>query len=147
MMLHELAKISKKRKRVGRGGGRGGTSGRGHDGQNVRTGDKQGHVFEGGQMPLIRRLPKRGFSNKPFASETEVINIGRLNELFNNGEEVTKAALVERNVIRGKKGVLLKILGEGTLEKKLIVKADAFSASAIEAIKKLGGEVHITVEK
>lgn len=144
LQLHNLRRAVKKRKRVGRGGSRGGTAGRGHKGQSARSGGSVGIIFEGGQMPLSRRLPKRGFSNAPFKDTYEVINIDRLNVLFADGQTVSKAALVERGIIH--KDSKLKILGRGTLDKKLIVEVDAISQSAREAVEKSGGKVKLTKE-
>lgn len=142
MKLNSLVRLTKKRKRRGRGGGKGGTSGRGHDGQGVRTGDNIPARFEGGQMPLVRRLPKRGFSNASFKTSYEIINIGRLNELFNSGDTVTRESLVARGALKKTSKGLLKVLGNGELTKKLTVHAHVFSDSAAEAIRKHGGEVH-----
>ena len=136
----------KKRKRIGRGGSRGGTAGRGYKGQKARSGAHIGVLFEGGQMPLHRRLPKRGFSNARFAKEFEIINLAKLELAFEDGAEVTKAALVEKDLISSA-SVLVKILGDGNLSKKLIVHADASSKSAMQAIAKLGGEVRVTKER
>lgn len=142
-MLNSLVSLSKKRKRVGRGGSRGGTSGRGHKGQKARTSGTVGPLFEGGQMPLHRRLPKRGFSNARFATEYEVVNIGCLSDVFEQGSEVTRELLIERGLVSGKKGMLVKVLGSGNITKKLIVHADACSQSALDAVKKHGGEIRI----
>jgi large subunit ribosomal protein L15 len=145
-ILSNLAPIVKKRKRVGRGGKLGGTSGRGSKGQKARSGAHIGITFEGGQMPLTRRLPKRGFSNAPFKKTYEIVNISKLNDAFGAGTVVTKQILAEHGIIKKADTPLIKILGNGKLEKKLIVHADAFSATAIEAIKAQGGEVHIIKE-
>jgi len=142
-MLSNLVSLSKKRKRVGRGGSRGGTSGRGHKGQKARTSGGVGPLFEGGQMPLHRRLPKRGFSNHRFGTEFEIVNVGRLNEVFDQGIEITRELMIGTGLVSGKKGMLVKILGGGDLTKKLIVHANACSQSALEAIQKLGGEIRI----
>ncbi len=92
--LTQLTPAGKKRKRVGRGGARGGTSGKGHKGQKARSGPQIGAGFEGGQMPLTRRLPKRGFNNARFRIDYEVINVGTLNERFEAGSTVDKDAMV-----------------------------------------------------
>jgi large subunit ribosomal protein L15 len=145
MKLHELrpAEGSKKtRKRVGRGTGSGWgkTAGRGQDGQNSRSGGGVRPGFEGGQMPLFRRLPKRGFNNI-FAKEFATINVNRLNE-FENGTEVTPELLLEKKVIKNiKDGV--KILGNGNVEKTLTVKASKFSKAAAEKIEAAGGKVEV----
>ncbi len=145
MQFNSLVALVKKRKRVGRGGSRGGTSGRGHKGQKARSGGGVGISFEGGQMPLARRLPKRGFSNAPFKTIYEVINIERLNALFEHGQTVTKELLYEKGIIS--KNVLVKILGRGVLDKQLIIYADAFSKSAEEIITQKGGLIHRIKER
>ena len=144
--LNNLTPLCKKRKRIGRGGSRGGTSGRGHQGQGSRSGGSVGVIYEGGQMPLSRRLPKRGFNNAAFKQKFEIVNLAQLHELFENGSDVTRETLIEKGVIKGKRGYQLKILGNGVLEKKLTVRADAFSQTAAEAIKKQGGEVLVSKE-
>lgn len=130
------------RKRVGRGigSGTGKTSGKGHKGQNARSGGGVRPGFEGGQMPLYRRLPKRGFTNI-FAKEYVAVNVSEL-EKFENGTEVTAELLKESGVIsKIKDGV--KILGRGELTKKLTVKVSKFSASAQEKIEKAGGKAEV----
>jgi len=146
LQLNNLAPLCKKKKRVGRGGSRGGTSGKGHKGQKARSGPKISATFEGGQMPLVRRLPKRGFKNVRFATEVKVISLQRLNDLFNDGEKVDKQALIDKGALKGKGKFHVKILGTGTLEKKLEVVADAFSKSAKDAIVNLGGQALLTKE-
>lgn len=143
--LSERIKITNKRKRVGRGGSRGGTSGRGHKGQKARSGAgrKIGPAFEGGQMPLHRRLPKRGFTNARFKIEYALVNLDQLEALFNEGDEITKAVLLEKGLVRNTK-VLVKILGRGKLSKKITVKVDACSTGAQQAITTCGGEIHLT---
>lgn len=144
MKLHELkpAQPKKNRNRVGRGmsSGNGKTSGRGHKGQNSRSGGGVRLGFEGGQMPLFQRLPKRGFTNinrKDFA----IVNLETLNN-FDEGTEVTPELLLESGTIsKLKSGV--KILGNGKLEKKLTVKAHKFSASAKDAIEAAGGQTEV----
>lgn len=140
-MLSNLTSAGKDRKRVGRGGSRGGTSGRGNKGQKGRSGANLGILFEGGQMPLTRRLPKRGFSNKRFCQEYEIVNLDRLNDLFDAGEQVTRESLIAKGAIKGRDGYRIKILGKGALTKKLVVHVDACSQTAQEAIKAQGGEV------
>jgi large subunit ribosomal protein L15 len=145
LALNNRVRVAKNRKRVGRGGKRGGTSLRGHKGQKARSGGSVGSAFEGGQMPLARRLPKRGFNNKRFQVEYVIVNLDTLNSRFNEGDEVTKQALVDCGVL--KKSHIkanVKVLGGGALEKKLTVYADKMSKSAREALENLGGEVHIT---
>ena len=130
------------RKRVGRGigSGTGKTSGKGHKGQNARSGGGVRPGFEGGQMPLYRRLPKRGFTNI-CAKEYVAVNVSEL-ERFDNGTEVTAELLKESGVIsKIKDGV--KILGRGELTKKLTVKVSKFSASAQEKIEKAGGKAEV----
>jgi len=141
MDLHSLqtAEGSKHRRiRLGRGraSGKGKTSGRGHKGQMSRTGSVHKPLFEGGQMPLVRKLPKRGFTN--FTRKTIVpVNLDALAK-FDDGTEVTIELLVEKGLVNGRfDGV--KILGDGALDKKLTVKVNAFSASAKEKIEAAGG--------
>ena len=145
MKLHELkpAEGSRStRNRVGRGigSGNGKTAGKGHKGQNARSGGGVRPGFEGGQNPLFRRLPKRGFTNinrKEFA----IVNLDTLNR-FEEGTEVTPALLIETGVVSNEKSGI-KILGNGTLDKKLTVKAHKFSASAKEAIENAGGQTEV----
>lgn len=145
--LNELGSLTKKRKRVGRGGSRGGTSGKGHKGQKARSGPTLGVIFEGGQMPLTRRLPKRGFNNDPFRTIFEIVNLEQLENHFESGEKVDRMSLIDKGLIKGIRKASLKVLGNGELNKKLSVFADAFSESAKNAITNKGGEVHITKEK
>ncbi len=141
MKLHELKPVEgarNKRNRVGRGmsSGNGKTSGRGHNGQKSRSGGKVGLTFEGGQLPLFRSIPKRGFTNinrKDYA----VVNVTALNR-FDNGTEVTPELLIESGIVKNEKSGI-KILGNGNLEKKLTIKAHKFSSSAVEAIEQQGG--------
>ncbi|ABQ47325.1 MULTISPECIES: 50S ribosomal protein L15 [Thermotoga] len=133
----------KKRKRVGRGpgSGHGKTSGRGHKGQKARGSGKVHIWFEGGQTPLHRRLPKRGFNNinkKVYA----VVNVKVLEERFEANEEVTPEKLIERKIIKDLKDGI-KILGDGELTKPLVVKAHAFSKSAVEKIESAGGKAEV----
>ncbi|NLK17463.1 MAG: 50S ribosomal protein L15 [Clostridiales bacterium] len=147
MKLHNLSPAPnsrKKEKRVGRGigSGMGKTSTRGHKGQNSRSGGGVRPGFEGGQMPLVRRVPKRGFTNK-WREEYLTVNISRLNA-FENGATVTAEDLLERGLIKYKadnKG--LKVLGDGELKVALTVKAAKFSKSAEEAIIKAGGKAEV----
>ena len=126
------------RKGRGAGSGNGKTAGRGHKGQKARSGGGVRPGFEGGQMPLYRRLPKRGFNNKRFAPDYIIVNIADL-ERF-EGTEVTAKALAEQGIITlPKVNDGIKILGNGDLTKKLDVKATKFSASAKEKIEKAGG--------
>ena len=146
MKLHELKpneKAFKERKRVGRGNasGTGKTSGKGHKGQNARTGGGVRPGFEGGQTPLFRRLPKRGFSNAMFKVEYAVINLGDLNK-FEDGAVVTPELLKEMGIMK-KQLSGVKVLGNGNIEKKLTVKAHKFSKSAVEKIEAIGGKVEV----
>lgn len=145
-MLSNLTRSVKKRKQIGRGGDRGGTSGKGHKGQKARSGGKVGIMFEGGQMPLTRRLPKRGFSNAVFKKVYEIVSLDKLNNTFDEGSVVSLDALVEKGVIKRSKKALIKVLGNGTIDKKLIVHAHAFSEAAAQAITNKGGEVNIIKE-
>ncbi|GAA0734283.1 50S ribosomal protein L15 [Clostridium oceanicum] len=145
MKLHELKPAEgavKAGKRVGRGTGSGigKTCRRGQDGQNSRSGGGVRPGFEGGQMPLFRRLPKRGFKNK-FAKQFTAINVDRLN-IFEDGTVVTPELLLERKVV---KKVIdgIKILGNGNIEKKLTVKAGKFSNAAVEKIEAAGGKAEV----
>ncbi|BAB03872.1 50S ribosomal protein L15 [Halalkalibacterium halodurans] len=145
MKLHELkpAEGSRKvRNRVGRGigSGNGKTAGKGHKGQNARSGGGVRPGFEGGQNPLYRRLPKRGFTN-PTRKEFAVVNLEKLNR-FEDGTEVSPELLLETGVVSNAKDGI-KILGNGKLEKKLTVKANKFSASAVEAIEAAGGKTEV----
>lgn len=149
LQLNKLSPLVKKRKRVGRGGKLGGTSGKGHKGQKARSGGYIRLGFEGGQMPLFRRLPKRGFNNYNFQEEQCIINLEQLNSSFDAGSTITKEALLDKGIIKAKKnsqGFLLKVLGHGKLSKKFIVHADAFSESAAKAIVDNGGEARVTKE-
>ena len=134
------AKHAKKRVGRGYGSGTGVTSGRGHKGQKSRSGYHRKRGFEGGQMPLHRRLPKRGFFN-PFRVEYAVVNLDTLNERFEAGTEVTPELLRERGVVRSKK--LVKILGRGDIQTALTVKAHKFSGVAAEKIAAAGGRCEV----
>lgn len=145
MKLHELKPVEgsrKERNRVGRGtgSGNGKTAGRGHKGQKARSGGGVRPGFEGGQLPLFRRLPKRGFTNinrKDFA----IVNLDVLNR-FEDGTEVTPELLIETGVVRNAKSGI-KILSNGSLEKKITVKASKFSTAAKEAIEAAGGKAEV----
>lgn len=142
MRLETLAPAkgsTKKPKRVGRGkgSGHGKTATKGHKGQKARSGGTKGPAFEGGQTPMQRRLPKRGFKNQPFKKEYAVINLGDLAKL-EAADVVTPELLKERRVVKDLKDGL-KVLGNGALTKPLTIKAHAFSASAIEKIGAAGG--------
>lgn len=133
----------KNRKRVGRGpgSGTGKTAGRGENGQNSRSGGGVRIGFEGGQTPLFRRLPKRGFSNARFKKVYAVINLDDLNK-FEDGAEITPEILKDMGLVKNTLDGL-KVLGNGTLEKKLTVKAHKFSKTAKEQIEKLGGKAEV----
>ena len=132
----------KSRKRLGRGpgSGLGKTSGRGHKGRGARSGGNTHPSFEGGQMPLQRRLPKRGFHN-PFRREYSIVNLGRLEAAFEAGAVVDAAALAAHGLVRT--GRLIKVLGQGELSKALTVKAHAFSESAKARIAAAGGSAEV----
>ncbi len=132
---------NKKRKRVGRGpgSGHGKTSSRGHKGQGSRAGSSQHVTFQGGAMPMIRRVPKRGFNNR-WALTVAVVNVGQLDAAFEAGEEVTLEALEAKNLAKGRFDIL-KVLGDGELTKKLKISAHRFSKSAAEKIEKAGAEM------
>ena len=132
----------KKRKRVGRGpgSGKGKTCGRGHKGQQSRSGGGTPLGFEGGQMPLYRRLPKRGFNNSIFRKVFAIVNVGQLNAAFEDGATVDADSIRAARLVNAKKGPI-KILGGGELTKKLTVTADHFSGSARQKIEAAGGEV------
>jgi len=145
MKLHELSPVAGstfegKRKGRGHGSGNGKTGGRGHKGQKARSGGKVRAGFEGGQMPLARRVPKRGFNNI-FAKPLTAVNLAALN-CFENGAVVDAAALIEAGVIASCPNGL-KVLGNGTLTKNITVKAAAFSESAKEKIEQAGGKAEV----
>lgn len=144
--LDNLTSLVKKRKRVGRGGSRGGTSGKGSKGQKARSGGGVRVGFEGGQMPLVRRLPKRGFNNKRFQDEVTVVSLKMLDQSFDENMVVDVAALREKKIIKGKKQLFVKVLASGALTKKITVCAHAFSEEAKKAIETLGGEARIIKE-
>jgi len=146
MKLHELkpaegSKATPVRKGRGTGSGLGKTAGRGHKGQKARAGGGKGPYFEGGQTPLQRRLPKRGFTNI-FKSEYVIINVFQLNERFEAGTVVTPEVLVESGLVKNvRDGV--RILGNGEITKALTVKAQGFSKAAAEKIAAAGGQVEV----
>ena len=145
MKLHELSPAEgsvKESKRIGRGhgSGNGKTAGKGHKGQKARAGHGMRIGFEGGQMPLHRRVPKRGFNNI-FAEEWVAINVASL-EVFEDGATVDAAALVSKGIIK-KANLPVKVLGNGKLTKKLNVTLNAFSASAAEKINSIGGKAEV----
>lgn len=126
------------RKGRGTGSGNGKTAGKGHKGQNARSGGGVRPGFEGGQLPLYRKLPKRGFHNK-FATEYAIVNLGTLEQRFNDGDVVTLETLLEKKIVR-KPYDGLKVLANGELTKKLTVKAAKFTAAAKEKITAAGGQ-------
>ncbi|GGG90388.1 MULTISPECIES: 50S ribosomal protein L15 [Paenibacillus] len=145
MKLHELApapgsKQVNKRKGRGIGSGNGKTAGRGHKGQNARSGGGVRPGFEGGQNPLYRRLPKRGFNNR-FRKEYAVVNIEELNS-FAAGTEVTPQVLLEQGIVKNPLAGI-KILGNGEIQVQLTVKASKFSQSAVEKIQAAGGKTEV----
>ena len=146
MKLHELSPAAGSakaawRKGRGHGSGNGKTAGRGHKGQNARTGGGVRPGFEGGQIPLYRRLPKRGFNNSLFANEYAIVNLSTL-EALEDGAVVNLESLMAAKLIKnGLNG--LKVLGNGTLSKKLTVQAKVFSAAAKEKIEAAGGKAEV----
>lgn len=146
MKLHELAPAEGSvkpawRKGRGPGSGNGKTAGKGHKGQNARSGGGVRPGFEGGQLPIYRKLPKRGFNNYKFAKNYAIVNVSDLN-MFNDGDTVNLAVLMEAGVIR-KPLCGLKVLGNGELTKKITVEAAIFSASAKEKIEAAGGKTEV----
>ena len=146
MKLHELQRnigATHEKKRVGRGSGSGlgKTSGRGQKGQKARSGGSINPVFEGGQLPLYRRIPKRGFSNAKFKTVYAVINVSELN-VFEDGTVVTPALLKDTGLVKNQLDGI-KVLGNGKLEKKLTIQANKFSASALEKIKEAGSKAEV----
>ena len=140
---------NKKPKRVGRGSssGLGTTAGKGNKGQQSRSGGKTYVGFEGGQMPLYRRIARKGFSNYPFKKEYVCINVELLETKFNDGETVNKASLIEKGFISSKSNSMVKVLGNGEITKKLTVEVDKVSASPKEKIEKAGGSVKTAESK
>ena len=143
MKLNELEASTKARKRIGRGpgSGNGKTSGKGHKGQNARSGGGVRPGFEGGQLPLYRRLSKRGFNNYNFQTTYATVNVGDL-ERFEEGTVVTKELLIEVGLVK-KELDGIKILGNGELTKKLTFKANKFSSTAKTKIENVGGTIEV----
>lgn len=146
MKLHELkpaegAVRDRKRKGRGTGSGLGKTAGRGSNGQKARSGGGVRPGFEGGQMPLIRRIPKRGFTNI-FKKQFNIVNVDALN-IFDNGTEVTVDLLKEKGIVKKIEKDGLKILGDGNLEKSVTIKAQKFTKAAVEKIEAAGGKVEV----
>lgn len=151
MRLHTLSpnpgsKHRRKRLGFGESSGKGKTSGKGHKGQKARSGGSVRLGFEGGQMPIQRRLPKRGFNNTAFRDVYGIVNLDSLEKLFAEGATVTEAALREHGLIRGKLDGI-KVLGRGELTKKLTLEVDLVTASAREKIEKIGGTISIREKK
>ena len=147
MRLHTIkpnpgAKHRRKRLGIGESSGKGKTSGKGHKGQKARSGGSIRPGFEGGQMPIFRRLPKRGFNNKDFKTFYGVVNLDSLEKLFAAGDTVTEDALRKLGLVNGRFDGI-KILGRGEITKSLTVEVDEVSASAREKIEKAGGKVLI----
>ena len=138
------SKEAKSRKRVGRGpgSGMGKTSTRGEKGQLARSGGSVPAWFQGGQSPLYRRLPKRGFNNARFETKYATINLDDLNKYFNDGDIVTPEVLKERGIVK-KQLSGIKVLANGTLEKKITVKAQRFSSTAVTKIEAAGGKAEV----
>ena len=146
MKLHELSPAAGSakagyRKGRGPGSGNGKTAGKGHKGQNARSGGGVRPGFEGGQLPLYRKLPKRGFKNR-FATHYAIVNVGTLNARYEDGATVTLEDLLAKGIIK-KSLDGLKVLGNGELTKKLTVEAKVFSAAAKEAIEAAGGKTEV----
>ena len=139
--VHSGITKRKKRKRVGRGtgSGHGKTASKGHKGHSSRQGFKQGPLFEGGQIPLARRVPKRGFNNGAFRKDYAIVNLDAL-EVFEAGAIVDEAALRARGIVKGRHDDGVKILGDGEVTKALTVHADKFSASAAKKLADAGGQ-------
>ena len=146
MKLENLPKTAelKATKRVGRGpgSGMGKTSTRGENGQKSRSGASIKPWFQGGQSPLYRRLPKRGFNNARFTTRYAIINLSDLNKFFNDGDVVSEEILKERGIIKNRLSGI-KVLGNGVLEKKLTVKANRFTSSAVSKIEDAGGKAEV----
>lgn len=133
------AKTNKTRKGRGASSGKGRSSGRGRGGSGHRSGMSMQPGFEGGQMPLIRRVPKRGFSNKKFSKDFEIVNVNQIQENFRSGEKVDPDKLKKKGLVKGKKPV--KILGKGEIKKKIKVSDCRLSKGALNKIEKAGGTV------
>ena len=145
--VHSGIQKNRKRKRIGRGpgSGHGKTSGRGHKGHKSRSGYSRKPNFQGGAMPMFRRIPKRGFNNR-WAVTVFAVNVGKLNDAFDDGAEVTLEALAAKDLAKGTFDEV-KILGDGELTKKLTISAHRFSKSAEEKIAAAGGTVNKIVAK
>ena len=145
--IHRGVKKNRARKRLGRGigSGHGKTAGRGHKGQWARNGVSFLSIFQGGTMPLVRRIPKRGFNNR-FAKTVLIVNVGDLNGAFKSGDKVTPETLAAANLVQGKYDEL-KILGNGEVTKKLKISAHRFSQAATDKITAAGGEAIVLAGK
>ena len=145
--IHRGITKNRKRKRIGRGpgSGHGKTAGRGHKGHKSRSGYSRKPTFQGGAMPMVRRVPKRGFNNR-WAVTVFAVNVGALNDAFDDGAEVTLQELAKRDLAKGNFDEV-KILGDGELTKKLTISAHRFSKSAEEKITKAGGTINKLVAK
>jgi large subunit ribosomal protein L15 len=146
MQLHDVHQgihKRKKRKRVGRGigSGHGKTSSKGHKGHSSRQGFKYGALFEGGQMPLARRVPKRGFFNGAFKKDFAIVNLSSLEACYPPGAVIDEEALRARGLVKGRHDDGVKILGDGELTKAFTVRAEKFSESAVAKINAAGGQV------
>jgi large subunit ribosomal protein L15 len=151
MRLHDLkpnpgAKHRRKRLGCGESSGHGKTSGKGHKGQKARSGGSIRIGFEGGQMPIHRQLPKRGFNNSNFSTDYGVVNLDILEKLFDDGAAINEKLLRGAGLVRGSLDGI-KILGRGEITKKFHVEAEAISASAKEKIEKAGGSVTLIAKK
>jgi len=150
MRLHTLkpnkgAKHRRKRLGIGESSGHGKTSGKGHKGQKARSGGSLRPTFEGGQMPLFRQMPKRGFNNAEFKTVYGIVNLDDLEKRFDNGAAVNERLLRAEGLVRGKLDGI-KVLGRGELTKAFHIETDAISASAKEKIEKLGGSVTLSAK-
>jgi len=145
--VHRGIRKHRKRKRIGRGAGsgHGKTAGRGHKGAKSRAGHSTPAVFQGGTMPLVFRIPKRGFNNR-WALKVCIVNVGDLSDAFKSGDSVTPETLAEKNLAKGRYDVL-KVLGQGEVAKKLKVSAHRFSKTAMEKITGAGGEAVVLPPK
>lgn len=144
--IHKGIRPHKKRRRVGRGpgSGHGKTSGRGHKGQGQLAGWTSHPTFQGGQMPVVRRIPKRGFNNQ-WAKIVANVNVGLIDRHYEDGDEVSIESLRKKGLAKGRFDVL-KILGDGTLSKRVIISAHRFSKSALEKIKEANGEARVITD-
>ena len=145
--LSNLSRLCGRRKRVGRGGSRGGSSGRGCKGQKARTGSSSElrPFFEGGQMPLPRRLPARGFTNR-FAKKVKIVSLSQLNDHFSAGDSVDLDSLRKAGLIKGRSKFYVKLLANGKLDKSLSVSCHFASKAAIDAVEAAGGKVSLLRE-